>query len=94
MNNQGLLISEIIFAVIYLIAGLIVYELVKSKDGELRKIMIAYFCAIIIIYGGAAIYSLYPEKMDINTFRIIVCTPKAITMLWLYRYLRLKTKNP
>lgn len=90
--NQGLLISEIIFAVIYIIAGFVVYELVKSKDGQLRKIMIAYFCSIIFVYGGSALYFLIPNNISLNTFRIVICTPKALIMLWLYSYLRNKPK--
>jgi uncharacterized membrane protein YeaQ/YmgE (transglycosylase-associated protein family) len=91
--NQGLLISEIIFAVIYTIAGFIVYELIKSKDGELRKIMIAYFFSIILVYAGSAVYFLIPNPISLNTFRIVVCAPKAIIMLWLYSYLRNKPKT-
>lgn len=90
--NQGLLISEIIFAIIYVIAGFVVYELVKSKNGRLRKIMIAYFSSVVFIYVGASLYYLFPDTVSVNTFRIIVSAPKAITMLMLYNHLR--TKNP
>jgi nucleoside recognition membrane protein YjiH len=90
--NETVAIGEIIFAIIYTIAGFIVYELIKSKDGVFRKIMIAYFSSIILIYVGTALYSIFPKSMDVNLFRIIVCTPKAITMLWLYAYLR--KQNP
>lgn len=86
--TQGLLISEIIFITIAAIGGFVVHELIKSKDGELRKIMIAYYSSIVFMYGFAAIYFLWPSMMDLMTFRIIVSVPKALTMLWLYSFLR------
>lgn len=90
--TQGFFISELIFLIITLVASFIVYELVKSKDGQLRKILIAYFCSIIVVYGGSALYFLIPNHISLNIFRIIVCGPKAIIMLWLYSYLRTKTQ--
>lgn len=86
--NEGLIISELIFAVIYTIAIMVVVALIKSKDGQLRKIMIYYFTAEAFVYIGSGVYFMHPEVMSINALRIFVCTPKAIGMLWLYRYLR------
>lgn len=91
--TQQFLISELIFITIAAIGYFVVKELIQSKDGELRKIMIAYYSSIVFMYGFAAIYFIWPHMMDLVTFRIIVCIPKAGTMLWLYSYLR-RNKKP
>lgn len=91
--NQQFIISELIFLIIAAIGFFVVKELIRSKDGELRKIMIAYYSSIVFMYSFAAIYFIRPQMMNLVTFRIIICIPKAGTMLWLYSYLR-RNKNP
>lgn len=91
--NQQFILSELIFLTIAAIGFFVVKELIESKDGELRVIMIAYYSSIVFMYTFAAIYFIWPSMMDLVTFRIIICTPKVITMLWLYSFLR-RNKNP
>lgn len=83
----NLILTEILFAITYLIASLVLWEFVKSKDGQLRKIMIAYFGVEVFVYLSSAIYFwVVWEKVDIfsiNTFRIIVIIPKVAVKLWL-----------
>lgn len=91
--TQTFIISELIFLLIGGIGFFVVKELIRSKDGELRKIMIAYYSSIVFMYGFAAVYFIWPSMMDLVTFRIIVCLPKAASMLWLYSYLRRNQKT-
>jgi hypothetical protein len=89
---QALLISLIMDTVIWVIAAFILYELVKSKDGMLRKLLIGYFATVIFTYLMTCFQSLYPAYLNVIDFRIITGTPKAVAMLLLYRHIR--TKNP
>lgn len=91
--TQTFIISELIFLIIASIGFFVVRELIRSKDGELRKIMITYYSSIVFMYVFAAVYFIWPSMMDLVTFRIIVCLPKAAAMLWLYSFLR-RNKNP
>lgn len=94
MMTQNLAWSEILFFIIITIAGLVAWQFIKSRNGMLRKIMIAYFCTEIFVYGASAVYfwmyANHYTKMNIDVFRVIVITPKTIMMLWLYLWLRKK----
>lgn len=90
--KQQFLISELTFLIIAAIGYFVVKELIRSKDGELRKIMIAYYSSVVFMYVFAIIYFIWPQMMPMVTFRIIVCIPKAAAMLWLYSFLR-RNKN-
>ena len=84
--------TEILFGIVWIIGALVLREFIISKDGMLRKIMIAYFAVEVFTYLGAAIYFLAIEEkwsdMSINTFRIVVITPKVFVKLWLLWYLK------
>lgn len=86
------MLSEYLFAIIYVIAALVFWEFIKSKDGILRKIMIGYFIVEVYAYLGSAIYFLLVDAkvhiFGIDIFRIIIITPKAIMMLCLWWWMK------
>lgn len=89
--TQGLFLSEVMFFVIITIAVLVLREFIRSKNGTLRKIFIAYFSIEVFIYGCSALYFYAVEKwgfkMSADVFRLIVLTPKVAIKLVLFWYL-------
>lgn len=89
---ESLVISEILFAVIYGIAALVLREFIRSKDGQLRKIMIWYFSVEIFVYLGSAVYfglvAAQVPIMGIDTFRVIIVLPKVAVKIWLLVWLK------
>lgn len=90
MNN--FFFTELLYGVVWLVAIFVLREFIISKDGLLRKIMIAYFCVEIFTYGGAAIFFLlqhnHIEIISIEAFRIMVILPKVAVKLWLLYYFK------
>lgn len=88
----NLLLSELLFGITYIIAALVLWEFIKTKNGELRIIMITYFSVEIFVYLGSGIYFfLLWEKLttlSLDSFAIIVTFPKVIVKLWLLKYLK------
>jgi hypothetical protein len=89
--TNNLFFSEILFTIITMVALMVVWQLYISKDGTLRKIMIAYFVVEAFIYSASAIYFLQAERgdapFDVDIFRLIVLTPKAAIKIWLFAWL-------
>lgn len=89
--SNNLFISEVLFTFIVMIGVLVFWQMCRSKDGMLRKIMIAYFLVEIFIYTSSAIYFWKVEKgtttLSIEMFRLIVLLPKAAVKLWLFFWL-------
>ncbi len=81
---------QTLIAIIFLIAGTILYEFIKTKNGQLRKIMIGYFsCELWKNLIGLILISKYGNEMDdmasLGIFLMVF--PKAIVKIFLYRYL-------
>src|SRR6186713_401818 len=89
---SNFIITEILFAIVWIIGAFVLREFVISRNGMLRKIMITYFSVEVFTYLGAGIYFLATEEkwtdMSINAFRIIVIVPKVCVKLWLLWYLK------
>lgn len=89
--TDNLFLSEIMFAVIVTVGALVLREFIRTKNGTLRKIFIAYFSVEIFIYLCSAIYFYAVErlgfKMSVDVFRVIVLLPKVVIKLVLFWYL-------
>ena len=83
----SLIINEFLKAIAWVIAIFVMVEFIKSKDGELRKIMIAYFAIEVFIYLSSSIYS-YLEWKHIEiisrmVFSDITVSIKDVVKIWL-----------
>lgn len=92
MLTENLVLSEILFAVVYIIAGLVAWEFIKTKDGTLRKIMITYFTVEVFMYLSCAIF-FYLKAYNLtnisgDAFRIFFILPKVFVKLWLLWWLK------
>lgn len=92
MLTTNILLTEVLFAIIYIIAFFILREFVNAKDGQLRIIMIVYFSIEILMYLGSAIYfyliHIGKSPISIDTFRLMILLPKVGVKLWLLYYLK------
>lgn len=87
------ILTQSLRAIIFLVAIVILVELIESKDGQLRKILIAYFGVEIFIYAGAFLYLIaYPEKS--NPISIIWMLPKVAVKIWFYIWLVKNKRKP
>lgn len=95
--TSNLFLSEILFMIITMIALAVFWQLYKSKNGMLRKIMIAYFLIEAFIYTASALYFWAIDQrhtnLPIEVFRLIILSPKALVMLWLFSWLSTKNNN-
>lgn len=86
-----LFISEILFAIIISIGILVLYQLIRSKNGTLRKIMIGYFAVEIWLFSWSAVYYYLAEQGTVlfsaGTLRLIVLVPKAVIKIMLLVWL-------
>jgi hypothetical protein len=93
----NLFVSEILMLTVTIIAFLVFWQLYRSRNGSLRKIMMAYFLAEVNVYGLSCIYWYMAAKgydvLSTEVFRLIVLVPKAIVMLILLNYLRKQKTN-
>lgn len=85
--------SEILFVFIAISSGFIAYDFYRAKNGKLRRLMIALFLSKVWLYGGSAVYLLvkhYKHLLWISDqlFPVIACTPMFITMLFIWKYVR------
>jgi glycerol uptake facilitator-like aquaporin len=89
--TNNLFFSEILFTIIVMIGLMVFWQLYKSKDGTLRKIMITYFLVEVFIYTASGIYFWKVENgttdLSIDMFRLMILTPKAAVKLWLFFWL-------
>src|SRR5579872_6461652 len=88
----NLVLTEVLFAIVYVVAIFVLWEFIRARDGMLRKIMIAYFSVEIFMYLGSAIYfytAWYKHPiMNPDAFRVIVILPKVVIKLWLLWWLK------
>lgn len=87
---------EVLLAVVYLVGAFVLYEFIRTKNGALRKIMIAYFADEVFTYVCAALFYLL-QSMDkspihIHVYLVIILVPKAIIKVILYTWLRNRKK--
>ena len=89
MINYNLILIELILLTIVVMSGLIAWEFYKSRNGQLRKLLIALFACNVYLYGGAAIWFFFlPPSTDGLMRAIILNTPMMIIMVNLYKYIR------
>lgn len=95
--KAGLFIMEILFTVIAMVSMLLVYQFTVSKNGELRKLMIAFFaCQSFTVVWSGCYFFLSSKRIDIMTFYdagILALLPLAISMLFILRYLIKQNRN-
>jgi hypothetical protein len=88
---NSFILSEILFAVVWIIALFVMREFIIAKDGMLRKLMIAYFFVEFLTYFGTSIYFLGVRegwnKLPMEQWRVIVILPKVAIKLWLLSWL-------
>jgi hypothetical protein len=87
MMPLSLIINEFLKAIAWIIAIFVMVEFIKTKDGELRKIMIAYFAIEVFIYLSSSIYS-YLEWKHIEiisrmAFSDMTVSIKDVVKIWL-----------
>jgi hypothetical protein len=96
--DGNLFISELLFTIIVGVAALVFWQLLISKNGMLRKIMLAYFLVEIYMFTFSGIYWYWEDKdvliVSLNTFRMLVLIPKVIVKLWLLWWLVKQNKKP
>lgn len=88
---ENFLFNEVLMAIVYLIAIFVVLEFARTKDGVLRKIMIAYFSVEAFMYMASAVYfagiRYHFLYISPDLFRATVLIPKVVVKLWLLWYL-------
>lgn len=92
INN--FILTEILYGIVWGVAILVLREFILSRDGMLRKIMIAYFSVEIFTYVSAAIYfcgiQYHWVVIPLGTFRLLLIIPKVGVKLWFLWYLKVK----
>lgn len=96
MKETNFIIDEVLMIVTLINTAMIVSDFIRSKDGELRKIMIAYFCVELWILGCAIVYmclSYYDiAPVRVGMFLAMLIAPKFVVKVWLRRW-QIKNKN-
>lgn len=92
MNAEQIL-SQIAYATIFSLALTVAYKFYQTKNGYLRKLLISYFLCVAWSFGAEWIYYIfldagYLRDLDIVFLHIVCHLPKAIVMIYLYRFLR------
>lgn len=85
-----LLLLQVTIVIIFLIAGMVLSEFIKTKDGELRKIMISYFaCELWKYIIAIVILVIYNTQIPplVLAGIFIMILPKAIIKIWLFIFL-------
>lgn len=88
---MSLMIAEFLLTYIWIMALFVVHEFIVSKDGMLRKIMIAYFLIEAILYagGGGLMYKYWDIiPADVRVAIYVAIVLKAGIKVWLLKYLR------
>lgn len=95
--DGNLFISEILMSTIALISLAVFWQLVRSKNGMLRKILITFFLVEFFVYCFSSVYwylvSIGDMDMSVATFRMIVLIPKALIELVFLFYLAKQKHN-
>ena len=84
-----LIITQLLLSIIMFVAAIVAYEFYISRNGVLRKIMIANFTIEIFIYISTMTYVLLYEPVYSMWWNGILL-PKAFIKLRLLYYLRTK----
>jgi hypothetical protein len=96
--DSNLFISELLFTIIVGVAILVFWQLLISKNGMLRKIMLAYFLVEIYMFTFSAIWWYWEDKgvhiLPLGTFRMLVLIPKVIVKIWLLWWLVKQNRKP
>lgn len=85
-----IIINSILFTILIIIAAAVLHKLIITKNGRLRKIMIAYFSAEILLLSGLLfLEARYGEEVLIATQNIlcIIMMPKVIVKIIFYNYI-------
>ena len=85
---------RLFIALVIYIAATITLSLIRSKDGVLRKILIAYFCDEILSWGivlGASI--IWDFTSLIIKILLMILIPKALVKIWFYFFISKKGEN-
>lgn len=89
-------LSQAFLLVIVVMSALVAWEFYKSKDGQLRLLIISLFVCKIWTYGGAfAYYALNDAgllNINILVFRILLNFPMMVVMIKLWKYIRTHNK--
>lgn len=101
MIDANLFFSEILFTIIVAVATLVFWQLKMSKNGMLRKILMAYFLVEIYMFSLMAVFWWYADRgnpiMSIQAFRLWVLIPKTaikvVLLGWLMRQNRRRKLN-
>lgn len=95
--GSNLFVSEILMTTIAFISLAIFWQLVRSKNGMLRKILIAFFLIEFYVYAFSGIYwyllSIEQMDMSVEVFRMLVIIPKAFVELVFLFYLAKQKHN-
>lgn len=87
-----LILEEILLFIIVCVGCMVLREFVLSKDGTLRKILIAYFAVEVFIFWltGLFLYASYFKLINIpiELLRYFLLLPKAAVKVWLFLYLK------
>lgn len=89
--DGNLFISEILMTTIAFISLAVFWQLVRSKNGMLRKILIVFFMVEAFVYAFSGVYwymiQIGETDMSVAVFRMIVLIPKALIELVFLIYL-------
>lgn len=86
-------LSELFLLVIVIMSALVAWEFYKSKNGQLRVLIISLFITKIWVYGGALVYYCltdvgYMQHLNPLTLRLVLNFPMAVVMFKLWQYIR------
>lgn len=86
-----MILSQLEFAVTFVLAILIARKFYKWKDGQLRIILIWFFIAMGIDFGINWVYYLFWDigllKWDEVFLRDLTHLPKVVMMVWLFNFM-------
>lgn len=93
--NEAL--SQSFLLIIVIMSALVIWEFYKSKDGQLRILIISLFVAKIWVYGGAFVcFALIDLEViaPVNQLllRLVLNAPMCFVMIKLWQYIRLHNK--
>lgn len=91
------LLSQLLLLVIVIMSALVAWEFYRSKDGQLRVLIISLFLTKIWVYGGAFVCFALVDLgviQPVNTLllRLILNAPMCFIMVKLWKYIRLHNK--
>lgn len=86
--NETFLIAQLMMLIIIGVAIRLLVEFVRSKNGTLRKIMIAYFSVEIFMYTGWVIFLCLAGRHNDLIYTIILSLPKAVIKIRLLKWIQ------